>query len=113
MIEAESRVVKCLAARWSFGREDRVLWVSSLEFDLSIFDLFGILGVGGAVVIPPPDGKQNPLGWAEAVRRHGVTVWNSVPALADHIFQVQRIDFVSTSDGTVLDYDVTVSLNNP
>jgi hypothetical protein len=37
----------------------------------------------------------------------------TVPALADHIFQVQRIDFVSASDGTVLDYDVTVSLNNP
>ena len=72
-----------LTERWSFCPHDRVLWVSSLEFDLSIFDLFGILGVGGAVVIPPPDGKQNPLEWAEAVHRHRVTVWNSVPALAE------------------------------
>jgi hypothetical protein len=37
----------------------------------------------------------------------------TVPALDGHIFQVQRIDFVRASDGTVLDYDVTVSLNNP
>ncbi|HTY93776.1 MAG TPA: amino acid adenylation domain-containing protein, partial [Steroidobacteraceae bacterium] len=72
-----------LTARWSFGPRDRVLWVSSLAFDLSIFDLFGILGAGGAVAIPPAGAGQNPQQWAEAVERHGVTVWNSVPALAE------------------------------
>jgi amino acid adenylation domain-containing protein len=72
-----------LAERFHLGRGDRVLWVSALEFDLSIFDLFGLLGCGGSVVIPPPDGKKDPLGWAQAVQRHGVTVWNSVPALAE------------------------------
>ena len=51
-----------LAERWSFCAQDRVLWVSSLEFDLSIFDLFGILGVGGAVVIPPPEGSRTRCG---------------------------------------------------
>ena len=48
--------------RWSFSGTDRVLWVSSLEFDLSIFDIFGILGVGGAVVVPAARGPAEPAG---------------------------------------------------
>src|SRR5260370_4042750 len=72
-----------VAVRFAISREDRVLWVSELSFDLSIFDLFGLLGAGGTVVIPASGGRENPALWAEAVERHGVTVWNSVPALAE------------------------------
>ena len=50
---AARNTIADLTERFAFTSADRVLWVSSLEFDLSIFDLFGILGVGGAVVIPP------------------------------------------------------------
>jgi hypothetical protein len=32
----------------------------------------------------------------------------TVPALQDRTFQVEKIDFVRASDGTVLDYDVTL-----
>jgi non-ribosomal peptide synthetase component F len=72
-----------LVERFKITSADRVLWVSSLAFDLSIFDLFGVLGAGGCVVVPPTRGHQNPIGWAEAVHQYGVTIWNSVPALAD------------------------------
>jgi hypothetical protein len=34
----------------------------------------------------------------------------TVPSLNNEIFQVERIDFVRASDGTVLDYDVTVKI---
>jgi len=37
----------------------------------------------------------------------------TVPTLEGQLFQVERIDFVRSSDGTVLDYDVTVWLNQP
>ncbi|WP_245978670.1 non-ribosomal peptide synthetase, partial [Aurantiacibacter xanthus] len=62
---------------------DRVLWVSSLEFDLSIFDIFGVLAAGGAIVVPKVDGQRDPILWAEAIKQDGVTIWNSAPALAD------------------------------
>ncbi|MEQ1574804.1 MAG: amino acid adenylation domain-containing protein, partial [Vicinamibacterales bacterium] len=81
-----------LAERFALTHTDRGLWVSSLEFDLSIFDLFGLLAVGAAVVVPPPDGHQHPLGWAEAVQRHGVTLWNSVPALAELMLSATASD---------------------
>ena len=72
-----------LGDRFALKPSDRVLWVSSLEFDLSIFDIFGILGAGGAVVVPAANSHRSPLEWAEAIHRHGVTVWNSVPAIAE------------------------------
>ena len=77
---------KCLAdltERFAIGADDRVLWVSSLAFDLSIFDIFGLLGAGGAVVVPPPRGQRDPRGWMERIHRHSVTIWDSVPALAE------------------------------
>ncbi|MBJ3777493.1 non-ribosomal peptide synthetase [Acuticoccus mangrovi] len=72
-----------LGRRFEIDERDRVLWVSSFEFDLSIFDIFGVLGAGGAIVIPPVEGAQNPAAWAELVREHGVTLWNSVPMVVE------------------------------
>ncbi|MEV2278152.1 amino acid adenylation domain-containing protein [Nocardiopsis sp. NPDC049922] len=60
---------------------DRVLALSALNFDLSVYDLFGPLSVGGAVVIPAPGELREPGAWLRRMRQDGVTVWNSVPAL--------------------------------
>ncbi|MCP2248081.1 non-ribosomal peptide synthetase [Lentzea aerocolonigenes] len=68
--------------RFGIGAEDRSLGLSSLSFDLSVFDVFGVLGVGGALVLPEPEAARDPGRWRELVVEHGVTVWNSVPALA-------------------------------
>ena len=68
-------------ARFSLSREDRVFGISSLSFDLSVWDLFGSLAAGAALVLPDPDRLREPGHWAEVLRRHQVTVWSSVPAL--------------------------------
>jgi amino acid adenylation domain-containing protein/non-ribosomal peptide synthase protein (TIGR01720 family) len=67
--------------RFRIGPDDRCLALSSLSFDLSVFDIFGILGSGGAIVVPDGGARRDPAQWAALVREHGVTVWNSVPAL--------------------------------
>ncbi|MFF8961079.1 amino acid adenylation domain-containing protein [Streptomyces sp. NPDC014894] len=67
--------------RFGVGPGDRVLAVSSLSFDLSVYDVFGLLAAGGTVVMPSPAQAQDPAHWSELAERHGVTVWNSVPAL--------------------------------
>ncbi|MGQ0842105.1 amino acid adenylation domain-containing protein [Actinokineospora sp.] len=72
-----------IARRFGVAAGDRVLAVSALSFDLSVFDVFGMLAAGGAVVIPEPEAARDPACWARWVREAGVTVWNSVPALLD------------------------------
>ncbi|MEU2616263.1 amino acid adenylation domain-containing protein [Micromonospora sp. NPDC007271] len=66
--------------RFRVGSGDRVLGLANLGFDLSVYDIFGLLAVGGAVVLPDPARRGDPSHWADLVARHEVTVWNSVPA---------------------------------
>jgi amino acid adenylation domain-containing protein len=67
--------------RFGVGPDDRVLALSSLSFDLSVYDIFGVLAAGGTIVLPEETADRDPSRWLELVHREGVTVWNSVPAL--------------------------------
>jgi amino acid adenylation domain-containing protein len=67
--------------RFGVRPEDRLFAVSGLHFDLSVFDVFGALTTGAALVMPEADRAKDPAHWVELVRAHGVTIWNSVPAL--------------------------------
>ncbi|HXM59150.1 MAG TPA: amino acid adenylation domain-containing protein, partial [Candidatus Dormibacteraeota bacterium] len=67
--------------RFGVGPGDRVLALSSLSFDLSVYDIFGLLAAGGALVLPEPAAGRDPARWHELMAAHRVTVWNTVPAL--------------------------------
>jgi amino acid adenylation domain-containing protein len=69
--------------RFGIGAGDSVLALSALHFDLSVYDIFGLLGAGGTIVLPEPAGTRDPTHWARLLREHRVTVWNSVPALME------------------------------
>ncbi|GLU50203.1 non-ribosomal peptide synthetase [Nocardiopsis ansamitocini] len=66
--------------RFGVGPDDRVLALANLGFDLSVYDLFGPLAAGGAIVLPDAERRGDPSHWAELATRHRVTLWNSVPA---------------------------------
>lgn len=63
------------------GPHDAVLGVSSLGFDLSVFDIFGTLAAGACLVLPDESQGHDPANWSELAHSAGVTIWNSVPAL--------------------------------
>ncbi len=67
-----------LQSRFQLGPTDAVLSISSPQFDLSIFDVFALLGSGGTVVFPS---GADPSGWLNDLTASSVTVWNSVPCL--------------------------------
>jgi len=97
MIEHRSatNTVLDINTRFGVGPRDRVLAVSSLSFDLSVYDVFGMLSAGGTVVVPDAGRERDPASWAAMVREHRITVWNSVPALlglvADYAAGQQRV----------------------
>jgi amino acid adenylation domain-containing protein/non-ribosomal peptide synthase protein (TIGR01720 family) len=67
--------------RFAVGPDDRVLALSSLSFDLSVYDVFGTLAAGGTIILPEADRALDPERWLELVTRQQVTLWNTVPAL--------------------------------
>ncbi|MFY1632283.1 amino acid adenylation domain-containing protein [Solwaraspora sp. WMMB335] len=68
-------------SRFGVGPGDVLLGVSSLSFDLSVYDIFGSVAAGATLMLPPA-GPVDPSAWPDLISGHGVTVWNSVPALA-------------------------------
>ncbi|MDR2443731.1 MAG: amino acid adenylation domain-containing protein, partial [Deltaproteobacteria bacterium] len=78
--------------RLKISPDDRVFGLSSLSFDLSVYDIFGLLSAGGAVVYPPKEGLQNPVDWCKRLRENGVTIWNSTPSLMQML-----LDYVQES----------------
>jgi amino acid adenylation domain-containing protein len=90
--------------RFSVSESDTVLALSSLSFDLSVYDIFGLLAAGGTVFIPDADREKDPAHWVEILEGHKVTLWNSVPALAQLL-----IDQLDGKQGKVFE-DVRLAL---
>ncbi|MGK4907942.1 amino acid adenylation domain-containing protein [Streptomyces albus] len=86
---AALNTVRDINERFGVTETDRVLQLAQLGFDLSVYDIFGALAAGAALVLPDPARGADPSHWAELVAGKGVTVWNSVPAqlhmLADYL----------------------------
>ncbi|MFI5496355.1 amino acid adenylation domain-containing protein [Actinoplanes sp. NPDC051859] len=73
--------------RAGFTPADRVLAVSAVTFDMSVYEMLGPLLAGGAVVWGEPDRAKDPRHWADRIRAHRVTVWNSAPSLLEALLE--------------------------
>ncbi len=65
--------------RFQVNKTDRAIGLSNLNFDLSVYDVFGLLAVGGALVLPDADKVKNPDHWLSLIKQHKITLWNTVP----------------------------------
>lgn len=65
------------------GPEDRILFLSSPSFDMSVYETLGMLAAGGGIVIPDPVEAKDPVRWVDLMTSHEVTIWNSAPALLE------------------------------
>lgn len=62
---------------------DRAIAVTALHHDMSVYDIFGILAAGGAIVIPDAAQRLDPAHWAQLMVKERVTIWNSVPPMME------------------------------
>ncbi|HTF98518.1 MAG TPA: amino acid adenylation domain-containing protein [Cellvibrio sp.] len=69
--------------RFGISSRDVAIGISELTFDLSVYDIFGMLICGGSLVIVAEKHKRDPEHWLVLTQQCQITVWNSVPALLD------------------------------
>lgn len=67
--------------------KDKILAISDLSFDLSVYDIFGLLAVGGTIVIPEQNKIRDPQHWLDLIKTHKVTLWNTVPMLMQMLIE--------------------------
>ncbi|MEU5883476.1 amino acid adenylation domain-containing protein [Spirillospora sp. NPDC047279] len=85
-------VVNDCNARFGIGPGDRFFGISAFNFDLSVYDVFGALGAGAAIVLPDHDRAIDAAHWLELCASARVTVWNSVPAIVSLLHDQARAE---------------------
>lgn len=65
---------------FAVGGSDRLLFVVSLSFDLSVYDIFGILASGGSIRVAGSDDVKSPERLLRIIIEEGITFWDSAPA---------------------------------
>ncbi|AXR20358.1 amino acid adenylation domain-containing protein, partial [Bacillus sp. CR71] len=67
--------------KFQVNEDDRFIGLSSICFDLSVYDIFGALSSGASIVqIKDQRDIQEVI---ETIDKYGITIWSSVPAIMD------------------------------
>ncbi len=85
---AVMNTINDINTRFAICRNDAVLSLSAFHFDLSVYDFFGLLAVGGKIVLPLLDERLDPAAWLRLIRDEEITLWNSVPALVSMLLEM-------------------------
>ena len=84
-------------ARYQITEQDTAFGISNLHFDLSVYDVFGILGAGGKLVLSDPEYGKDPAHWIQWLNQENITVWNSVPAFVEMLAEYEEYQRQVTS----------------
>ncbi|WP_415838968.1 amino acid adenylation domain-containing protein [Pseudoalteromonas maricaloris] len=64
---------------------DVMLFITSVTFDLSVYDIFGTLAAGGCIVIVEQSQLHNFEALYEIIITEKITFWDSVPSTLNHL----------------------------
>lgn len=65
---------------FDIGAQDKLLFITSPAFDLSVYDIFGILAAGGVIRIANEAEIADPESLLKIVETENITFWDSAPA---------------------------------
>ncbi|WP_313583590.1 amino acid adenylation domain-containing protein [Lacrimispora sp.] len=78
--------------KFHISANSRGIAISELEFDLSVFDILGLLSAGGSLVLLSEETKKEPVFWRKVIVEEHINLWNSVPALFDMLVTICEAD---------------------
>ena len=89
MIEHHSAVNLCLWVNkeYNIGTDDRLLFITSMCFDLSVYDIFGMLSAGGSLVIVEQHELMDVPKLKDMMLNYKITFWDSVPTTMDYLIR--------------------------
>ncbi|MDQ2902116.1 MAG: amino acid adenylation domain-containing protein [Chloroflexota bacterium] len=86
-------LIEWVNTRFNIRATDRVLFITSLCFDLSVYDVFGLLAAGGSIRVVSSEDIHEPERLLEILHTEPITFWDSAPAALQQLvpfFQTNR-----------------------
>jgi amino acid adenylation domain-containing protein len=72
-------LIEWVNTTFKIGTGDRLLFVTSLTFDLSVYDIFGTLAAGATIHVASRADLREPRRLARMLQQQPVTFWDSAP----------------------------------
>ena len=79
-----------LQAAYDLRPGDRMLAISSLNYDMSVYEIFATLAAGACIVLPDDLQAADPELLLQLVQSAGATTWSSAPAILDQLVNHAR-----------------------
>ncbi|MGW0871885.1 AMP-binding protein [Streptomyces sp. NPDC002740] len=73
-------VIQWVNETYAVGPDDCLLWVTALTFDLSVYDLLGVLAAGASLRVVPAVELSDGERLLDIMLREPITFWDSAPA---------------------------------
>ncbi|OZF26276.1 non-ribosomal peptide synthetase [Rhodococcus sp. 14-2483-1-2] len=78
---AAAATIDAIIGHFDLTADDCLIGLSALEFDLSVFDIFAPLGIGGTLACVEASVNRDAQAWSALIHRFSVTVVNAAPGL--------------------------------
>ncbi|MEC1679638.1 AMP-binding protein [Bacillus mojavensis] len=92
---AAANTVLDINHKFQVNEKDKVLGLSSMCFDLSVYDIFGTFAAGATLVMVKDQRDMDNV--YELIEKYQITIWNSVPAIMD--MMIKNLQYPLTSTG--------------
>ncbi|MFZ5989460.1 MAG: AMP-binding protein [Bacillota bacterium] len=83
--KAAANTIIDINGKFNVNEADRIIGLSSMCFDLSVYDIFGALSTGAVLVMVRDQRDMRNI--YETVENQKITIWNSVPAIMDMLVE--------------------------
>lgn len=96
---AAVNLVEWVNETFAVNENDRLLFITSMCFDLSVYDIFGMLATGGSLVIARQQDLKDVQQLTALMRTYAITCWDSVPSTMSYLVtELEQIDHFIQKD---------------
>jgi amino acid adenylation domain-containing protein len=90
-----TNVVRWVNRTFEISAADQMLFITSFAFDLSVYDIFGILAAGASIRMASDSEVSDPQALLNVIISEPITFWDSAPAAMQQLFPLINDGIVS------------------
>ncbi|MEL7148570.1 MAG: amino acid adenylation domain-containing protein, partial [Bacteroidota bacterium] len=84
-------IIQWINRTMDIGPADKLLFVTSMGFDLSVYDIFGTLAAGATIRLSSREERRAPDQLLKIISEENITVWDSAPPVFHQLIQYAEI----------------------